>query len=109
MSKRDIESNLPVINHQVNKKDSTKVDINPGSNCQVYKKDSTIKVDNQPKVAEIVIKKTLNPIKGEAGGLSDQTSNPSRGQAVNICKLILSDIVKSIILDKKESAKARLC
>ena len=38
----------------------------------------------------IVNKKSLNLTKGEAGGLSDSTSNPNRGQASKQCKATVS-------------------
>ena len=42
------------------------------------------------------IKKTLNFIKGGAGGLSDSKSNPNRGQALNSSKTVLDKESKSI-------------
>ena len=50
----------------------------------------------------IVIKKNLNLIKGEAGGLSDHESNQKRGQADNICNQIVNDILKSMVLEKRD-------
>ena len=53
----------------------------------------------------IIIKKSLNLIKGEAGSLSDLKSNPNRGQAINVCQQILNHVVNSVILGKKDSTK----
>ena len=91
LDKRDIKSNKPCSKDQIYKNDSTPVDKKPGSNFEEKKKE-----------IPIVIKNPLNLIKGEAGGLSDSQSNPKRGQAVLICKLIVNDIVKKLVIDKRE-------
>ena len=43
------------------------------------------------KLHHIVIKKSLNLIKGEAGGLSDSVSNPKRGQVLKKCNVIVNN------------------
>ena len=70
-------STQPEVNLQVNKKDYTHVDKNPGLKFQDTKKPL------------LVIKNSMNLIKGEAGGLS----NPKRGQAINCCEQIVNEIV----------------
>ena len=80
--KRDIQSNRSGFNYQLSKKESAKVDTKPGFNYQGIKKESN---------GHIVIKNTLNLIKGEAGSLSDNQSNPKRGQADTNCNLNLND------------------
>ena len=60
------------------------------------------KLVHQTKNQPIVINKSLNLIKGEAGGLSDDQSNPKRGQADLICVQIVSDVLKMILLDKRD-------
>ena len=54
------------------------------------------------KETAIVIKNSLNPIKGEAGGLSDPVSNPKRGQADIICNQIINNILESIQVEKRD-------
>ena len=80
--KRDNKSNQPGSNCQELKKESTKVDTHSGYNYQNNKKEYT---------QQIVIKKSLNLTKGEAGGLSEIKSNPKRGEVSNPCKLIINE------------------
>ena len=108
-----------ISNGQTNTKESTKVDTKLGLNDQgnkyikIYKRD---KMSNHPEpndhvtkkdstnLDKIVIKNTLNPIKGGAGGLSDQVSNPNRGQVLNICKIILNDMLQSLMIKKNRES-----
>ena len=63
---------------------------------------------NKPELNDqIVIKSSLNLIKGKAGNLSDKESNPKRGQVSNNCKATVNNttdttIIKSKILDKRD-------
>ena len=63
---------------------------------------------HSPLELQIVIKKSLNLIEGEEGGLSDTLSNPKRGQANIFSEHIINDILKSVVLHKRDLKSTNL-
>ena len=86
-NKRYHRSKISGSNFQITKKESTKVDKQPGFNYQGNKIESK-QLDKKHISNNHIVNnnKKLNLIKGEAGDLSEKLSNPKRGQVVKNCK-----------------------